>query len=196
MSFQKITFYLTLTIIVALVVRVMGVLNWGNFLFDEMVSVAIAKLPRGQMWEYLRFEMHPPLHFYYLHYWIKLFGDSEITSRLSSTLISLISIPIVYLLGRDLFGSKSAGLGASLLVAISSYQSFQAIWARMYSLTFLLTTLSFYFFLKAINYSGHTSRIKIYWLLYWLTTLLALYTHLTALIIIFIQLIFLVYLRY
>lgn len=178
-------------VVVAAAIRLVAILHWDSLLFDEIVSMSIAKQPLAHMWHYLRWEMHTPAHFYYLHFWIQLFGDSEASARISSLVPGLASIVAVYFLAKELFQSKITGLYASFLVAFASFQSFYGIWTRMYALLFLASTLSFYFFIVALK----TNKRR-YWFLYGITTLLALFTHLTAFAIPAIQLVYLLYQRY
>jgi len=191
MSKQKIFIILSLLIVVAFSIRISAIFNWDSYLFDEQISISIAQKPLNQMWSYLKWEMHPPLHFYYLHGWIKAFGASEISGRISSLVLGLLSIIAMYFLGKEIFQSKKTGLYASFLVAISSFQSFYSIWARMYMLFFLLSILSFYFFLKALK----QDKAK-YWILAGLFTQLALFSHLTTLAIPAIMLVFVLYLKF
>ena len=124
MSKQKIFIILALLVIVAFSIRISAIFNWDSYLFDEQISISIAQKPLNEMWSYLQWEMHPPLHFYYLHGWIKTFGASEISGRISSLVLGLLSIIAMYFLGKEVFQSKKTGLYASFLVAISSFQSF------------------------------------------------------------------------
>lgn len=191
MTGKKVFLILLVIVALATLIRVVSILNWDSYLFDEQISVSIAQKPIADMWSYLKWEMHPPLHFYYLHYWLEAFGSSEISGRVSSLLLGLLSIIAIYFLGKETFKSKQAGLYASFLVAISSFQSFYSIWTRMYMLFFLLSILSFYFFLRAVK-----ENKPWLWLLAWLTTQLAIYSHLTTLAIPVIQIAFIVYLKY
>lgn len=52
--------------------------------FDEIVSFSVAAKPLAQIWSYVKWEMHPPLHYYFLHFWLQLFGATEISAHLSS----------------------------------------------------------------------------------------------------------------
>jgi mannosyltransferase len=191
MTKNKVILILTLLVIVAFSIRITAIFNWDSYLFDEQISVSIAQKPLEQMWSYLRWEMHPPLHYYYLHGWIKAFGASEISGRVSSLVLGLLSIIAIYFLGKEIFKSKKTGLYASFLVAISSFQSFYSIWTRMYMLFFLFSILSFYFLLKALRQDKTKD-----WILTGLFVLLALYSHLTTLAIPAIMLVFVLYLKF
>ena len=79
----------------------------GSLWFDEAFSVHFASMDLHTMWEFLKFENNPPLYFGVLHFWMKLFGDSEIAVRALSMVFGLASIPLVYLVGVRLGGVAS-----------------------------------------------------------------------------------------
>jgi hypothetical protein len=182
---DRIFWILVLITGVGLLLRMMTVFNLGGFIFDETVSFMIASRPWEEIWGYLRVEVHPIFHSYFLHWWIELFGSTEEITRTSSVFVSLFCFPVLYFLGKEMFGSKKAGLFLSGLFSLSSFLIFYSSLARMYILLFLFTGLSFYFFLKILNsdrfhFSLHSAYVVF--------TLLAYHTHLTAGVIILIQL--------
>jgi len=197
MTRQNAIFYLLIIGVVGVAIRAASVWLWGGLSFDEVLSVSVASQPLSEMWTYLRWEMHPPLHFLYLKAWLNLFGSSAGVIRLSAVLLGLLSIGSMYLLGREIFQSRKVGLYAALLVSLSVGTVVHSVIARMYGLLFLLGTLSFYLFWRAAIMprvdNGYKS--KLYWIAYTVITLLAIYTHLTALLIPAIQLLYLLYLR-
>ena len=138
-------------ILVAIMALALALRLWVIWLlpcysFDEMVSTSVAVKPLGQIWSYVRWEMHPPLHFYYLHAWFVVFGAGEWSARFSSLLLSLISILVIYILAKEIFKSRPAGLFAAFLYSISAIFAFYGIWARMYEMLFLFSALSYLFF--------------------------------------------------
>lgn len=90
-------------------------------------------------------EEHPPLYYFGLWAWLKLFGVSISAARAFSILLSLLVILLIYQIAKKLFDPVSALVSA----AIASLLPFQVHYAqelRMYSmLTFwlALTTLAF-----------------------------------------------------
>ena len=162
-----------------------------SYTFDEVVSVSIAEKSLAQIWSYAKWEMHPPLHFYYLHFWLAIFGASEISARLSSIFLSLLAIIVLYFLGKEIFQSRLAGLSAAALYAFSPLFCFYGMWARMYTMLFLTAALSFLFFLKFIKARGR--QIFISGAFFTFFTLAALLTHLTAGLVLVIELAYLIY---
>ena len=139
---------------------------------DEALSVVLAQLPWRDFWTAL-WNAQANMSFYYLlmRGWLHL-GDSEAAVRGLSVLFGIAVIPATYLLGRQLFGRRVAIVSAALS-ATNIFQIRYSQEARGYSLVMLLTILSTYFFLSAIDSLGQ----KRYWVGYVLTSVLGIYTH-------------------
>ena len=150
MKFRKPILILILIIFIALAFRIPAVLHSQSFWFDEIVSLEIAQHNIIDSWQYLKWENNPPLHYWFLHWWIELFGESEKALRFSSVLFSLLSIIAIYFLGRKL-ANKKVGLFASFLLAISSFQIFLSMDARMYPMLLFFAILSCYFFWQILH---------------------------------------------
>lgn len=78
-------------------------------------------------------DKHPPLYYLLVDAWTALAGTSETALRAPSLVFSLATIPVIYVLGRDLF-DRSAGLLAGLVFALSDFQILYAQEARMYAM--------------------------------------------------------------
>jgi len=115
-------------------------------------------------------DVHPPLYYFLLHYWMKLFGDSETAVRMPSVLIGVLSVAMIYLVAKRLFDSH-VGFLAALLLAISSFHVQYSQETRMYGLLTLLTLSSMYCLIDLIE-----NRSKISLIGYVLFAALALYT--------------------
>ncbi|MHB2018205.1 MAG: glycosyltransferase family 39 protein, partial [Candidatus Xenobia bacterium] len=84
-------------------------------------------------------EVHPPLYFFWLHFWLGLVPHRVGWLRLSSILWGLLTIPVVHRLGQRLFDDPTAAL-AALLTALSAFLAVFCEELRMYSMvTFFLT---------------------------------------------------------
>ena len=81
-----------------------------------------------------------PLHYLILWVWLK-FGDSEFWFRLSSALCFVLTVPVVYVMGRTLHGRR-AGLYAAWLAATAPFLIRYAQQGRMYALLTLLCSLA------------------------------------------------------
>jgi uncharacterized membrane protein len=73
--------------------------------YDEACSwfTAIQSFPKGILDNLLTLDLqHTPLYFFALHFWIKLFGDSEVAMRTLSLIFGIATVPMVYLVARKL----------------------------------------------------------------------------------------------
>ncbi|HEX8558287.1 MAG TPA: glycosyltransferase family 39 protein, partial [Pyrinomonadaceae bacterium] len=125
-------------------------LDGDSLWLDEASSVKFSRDAPSAIIETTSKDVHPPLYYFALHYWMKLFGDSERGARLLSALFGVLALPLVYLVAAHLF-NKSTGLVAALLLALSRFHLEFSQEARMYSLLVLLSLLSIYFFLKLLE---------------------------------------------
>ncbi len=124
-------------------------LGQKSFNFDEAFSVAISGNLHDLLNRIWTTEANMWLYYALLHYW-QIFGHTEFAIRSLSTIPAVLTIFVIYQLGKELFNRK-VGFFASLLTAINMYFIFFAQEARSYSLLLLLTTLSSYFFTKYIK---------------------------------------------
>jgi uncharacterized membrane protein len=139
--------------------------------FDEAVSVWASKLAVQQMVQATAADVHPPLYYFLLHYWVMIFGTSEFAVRLLSVLFGVLAIPMTYMVGRQLF-NEEAGLLGALILAVSAFNVQYSQEARMYSLMVLLALLSAYFFIRLSRQSTLALSAG-----YVLSTTLLVYTH-------------------
>lgn len=140
---------------------------------DEAYSIQFAHLPLSQLIdETASSDVHPPLYYLLLHYWIKLCGDSEAGARMLSALFGLFSILVLYALAALLF-DRATGLLSALLLSLSLFHIEFAQEARMYTLLALLSLCSLYFFLKLFTTEKPTPPI----IGYVITTSLLMHTH-------------------
>ena len=154
--------------------------------WDEAWSVWISELAVPQMVQATAQDVHPPLYYFILHYWMMIFGTSESAVRLLSALFGVLAIPMIYVVGRQLF-NKDVGLIAALILALSSFNIWSSQEARMYSLMVLLTLLSMRFFLRFLQRSTLASSAG-----YVLFTTLLVYTHFYGLFVVLAQNIYVV----
>lgn len=109
---------------------------------DEALSVNIARLPLSELPGALRHDGAPPLYYALLHGWMRLFGDGNLAVRSLSGVLSVGSLPLMWLAGRRLGGSKVAW-AALLLLASSPFAVHYATEARMYALVVMLTLVGY-----------------------------------------------------
>jgi mannosyltransferase len=112
---------------------------------DELFSVYWARAGVNFMFAHIWDETNPPVYYLLLQTWMGMLGDSEAAVRFLSAILSAITVPVVYLLGKEFFG-KQAGVIAALLYALSYWHLYYAQEARSYA----LLNLSFALALKCL----------------------------------------------
>ena len=109
--------------------------------YDEghSILVAIKNFPFGiNEFLFTKDFQHTPFYFYFLHFWIKFFGNSEILLRMSSVIFGIASIPMTYVVGKKLY-DRNVGIISAILVCVSPLMIYYSIEIRMYMMvTFLV----------------------------------------------------------
>ncbi|MCH7761465.1 glycosyltransferase family 39 protein [candidate division TA06 bacterium] len=145
---------------------------------DELASwVEIHHENLGSMIEGLRYRMSPPLYHILLYFVIKHYGDSEVALRIPSAVSGVLSIIIIFFLGRHLYSEKE-GLMAAGLTALLWCPVYYSQEARVYSLLLLFTLLSTYLWITGIrefDKGRNPSTLKI--TLYILTAIICAHLH-------------------
>jgi mannosyltransferase len=124
-------------------------------------------------------ETNPPTYYLLLRGWISLLGDSESALRSLSVVISILCVPVTYLLGREL-GGKSQGLAGALLFALCPASLYFAQETRVYGLFMLASAIVLW---AAAVYQRDPRSVKAA-VLYLLSATLCLYLHVTGLLLV------------
>jgi mannosyltransferase len=149
---------------------------------DEPFTLYYSQQSTEQIIAMLYNENNPPLHFLFLHYWIKIFGMSAFAVRLPSVVFSCLTAVVLYLIGSKFF-NRAIGLTAGLILSLSSMHVFFSHEARVYPLFCLLTAGSLYFFLSIIQQPDKKSNyVYIFFL-----NLLLIYSHYFGFYVLFIE---------
>ena len=149
-------------------------LEQKSYWFDEIFTVRICRLPLSAFWMSLwRFEANMVLYYAMLRPWIH-FGQAESWVRLFSVLWGVASIPIMYLVGAQLYGKRRTGVIGGLLLCVNTAHVAYSQEARSYSLLILLCLLSLFFLLRT-KQQGLTNTFA-----YSTVSALAVYTHFYA----------------
>jgi len=117
---------------------------------DEGGSISIAKSSLGIFWNSVINDIHPPLYYLILKGWITIFGDSSASCRMLSAIFSILTLPILYLIGKEIRDEK-LGLIIIFLYSISPFSIYYANEVRSYSLIHFLFTIILYFTIKSIK---------------------------------------------
>ena len=127
-----------------------------SFWLDEAVQVWASRDfgIKDLLFEYMKGDFNPPLFHFLLHFWIKIFGDSEVSVRMPSVILGVGSIWLVYKTAVLLFhlGGVHANTSkvfwlSALLLATSPLHIYYSQEARMYSLTCFSVLLMIWRFL-------------------------------------------------
>src|SRR5260370_16340344 len=86
----------------------------------------------------------------------------------------MATVPLLYALGSRLF-SKKAGLGGAFLLGVQTVHMGYSQEARRYALCVFFSVAAFYFFIRAVQEGAGK-----WWLLYVMSAVLAIYSHLFA----------------
>jgi mannosyltransferase len=117
---------------------------------DEALTVDIARLPLHELPSYLKRDGAPPLYYVLLHFWIRLFGQSNDAVRSLSGVIGVLTLPVAWLCGRR-FGGRTVAWTTLVLLASAPFAVYYATEARMYALVILLTGLGFLALQRALT---------------------------------------------
>jgi len=107
---------------------------------DEALTVNIARLPLAHLPAALRRDGAPPLYYVLLHFWMGLYGTSDLAVRSLSGVLGCLTLPFVWVAGRRL-GGRGVGLAAVLLLATSPFAVRYSTENRMYALVILLVAM-------------------------------------------------------
>ena len=138
--------YLNIWILIVLAIVTVGLrclfLQYDVW-YDEACSwfTAIQSFPKGIMDNLLNLDLqHTPLYFFLLHFWIKLFGDSEVAMRSLSLIFGIATVPLVYIIANKLTSKLNTLLLASIIV-VAPLLVFYSVEVRMYSIVVFLVLL-------------------------------------------------------
>lgn len=174
--------YLLIIILGGLFLRFynLGVSGTGVFTFDESAQFLIATQDLNNLINSVVYnDFAPPLYHFLLNLWTNL-GKTELIARSFSAIAGVLSIPFIYLIGRELYNEK-VGLISALLLACSPFNVWASQIARHYSLFVLITLCSVYFFIRILKNRDASKKI---WFGFVISTLMLIYTHYYAFLIV------------
>jgi mannosyltransferase len=139
--------WLILITLVAMGLRLFH-LGQQSFWLDESVSFVRAIVPlQASIENILAIGIHVPLYFLLLRP-VALIGQSETILRFPSVVFAVLSIPVMYQVGRLCLG-KPAGLLGAFFLALNPFHLWYSQEARMYTMVMFFVLGTIYFFLRA-----------------------------------------------
>jgi mannosyltransferase len=127
-------------------------LDVQSYHHDEAIT-ALRVLPGsfGEMLHAVKVsESNPPLYYVLGWAWVKELGTGEVGLRSLSALFGAATVPVGYLIGRQLT-SRRAGLVLAALIAVNPMLIWYSQEARSYVLLVFFGALAFFFFVRALN---------------------------------------------
>jgi mannosyltransferase len=174
--------FVRLLVVGAVVTVVVGIVLrfWtrSDMWLDEALTFNIARLPISHLQGALKKDGAPPLYYVLLHFWLKVFGDSDLGARSLSGVLSCATLPFLWIAGRRI-GGRTVGLGVVVLVASSPFAVRYATENRMYALIGFLTAAGLVALQGALRRPAAGNLIGVA-----VTTSLLLYSHYWALYLI------------
>lgn len=157
-------------VLLATILRVLFV-GVRSLWLDEGVSIAMAWMNWGSFLRIVsQYEANMAVYYAFLRAWVHL-GDSEGIVRGLSVIMSVVTVPLLFVLGRKMFGTR-VGMLAALLLALNATHVAYAQEARSYSLVMLMVTVSSMCFLRYLE-EPSPGRLAAYLL----ASVLAVYSH-------------------
>jgi hypothetical protein len=149
---------------------VLRLLAGRSLWLDEATSITQAHMSFSGMWNSLRdTDVQPPLHDTLLWLINHVFGDSELAMRSPSLIAGTLLIPVVYLIGRDLWDGRT-GLAAAVLTTVAPFVVWYSQEARMYAVFMLLCSVVLWAQIRIIAPQEAGNRRWGWWGLYSLGT--------------------------
>lgn len=142
---------------------------------DEIVTASrVLRVGFGHAMDAVGFsESAPPLYYVLAWLWTQVAGTGEWGLRSLSAAAGVATIPVAFLIGRELRGAR-VGLLAAALVAVNPMLLWYSQEARAYSLLCLFSALALLYCVRAMDREGSGKRDFVLWGVF---SALALATH-------------------
>jgi mannosyltransferase len=149
-------------------------LGFNSIWLDEAATLSFARQSLSQIWEITATgEFNPPL-FNWIEHLMLMFGNSEVVLRFIPALVGTLSIPFIYLLGKEAV-NRNTGIIAAAFLAFSIFHIGYSQDARAYTLMLFFLLIAAWFAFRGIK-NGKV----IDFLGFGLFSALAVYTHFYA----------------
>lgn len=167
-------FALVLILLLASATRILHI-SADSFWIDEGFTWYLTQMDDPFI---LLFEdVHPPLYFLMVRLWAMVTGVSELAFRYFSVLPSLVSIALIYQLGRTIehhHGRRTiAPVLVALMLALADAENYLAQETRSYTWQVLWILLSMLGFLR---WQWGMKHARIWWLVWLMSTVALIYT--------------------
>jgi len=130
---------------------------WNDEL-HSMVGASPAK-SLDEVIEYAKIDQ-PPFYFILLNTWFKVMPYTAVSARLLSAIFGVLGVYAVFLLGKEVKNDR-VGLLSAGLTTFSYFHIYYSQEARFYSLLFVVSTFSYFFFIRAVKYGGLVKLLSV-----------------------------------
>ena len=147
---------ITLILVLSFIARFF-LADWNSYWYDELVSVKLLGIDQHSALDVIRSmvtgDRHPPLYQVVLFYWMRVFGNSELATRMLSTLFITLAALMLYLLAYDLYGKRVA-IASALFFNFSNIAVYYSLESRNFAQAIFLSTLSAYVLHRYLQSTG------------------------------------------
>jgi uncharacterized membrane protein len=142
---RKYAWTAALFVLFAIAVLLIHSIHTTPMIADEYLVYRFTRSSFAETIDYLaNRDVHPPLWFSFFWVWQRLVGDSDFAGRMQAVLFSMMTLSIVYQLGRRWFGAARYGVVAMILLAVSALYFQYSLQIRPYALALFLASLSMF----------------------------------------------------
>lgn len=126
-----------------------------SFWRDEAFSALISSKSISEIISLSMRDTNPPLFYIVSHFWIILFGNTEISLRSLTLIFHLLTVFGIYLISKNFFNSTKSQVAITLAVLLNPFLMQYAFEVRSYSLLICLTVFALFFTInKKYIYAG------------------------------------------
>lgn len=169
---DKIFWLMLFIIVLGTILRLLFIDKSDGLWNDEYLSWQIASIPLGKKFVHeIVSQCHMPFYYLYLKFFIHFFGNSDLILRLTSVPVGLLSIIVMYFVGKELKDEK-LGILTAAFTSLSSFLIYFSQEVRFYELLFLFSSLSLLYTIKLCKNQNKQNAI-----LYIISNLFIILTH-------------------
>lgn len=140
------------TLLAAFTLRIV-LLGNQNIWWDEGLAIWAVRQGLTRMTLWTASDVHPPIYFWLLQFFVRLGGESEFSARFVSLVCGVLTVALLYALGKALLGHRIAVLG-TLLLAFARFHVWWSQEMRMYIVATLWGVLSVYALVRWFRAEG------------------------------------------
>lgn len=171
---MKLNFFLYSLFTLSIILIIAGsffYMSFQSIRLDEAQTIWMTTKPIPTLLRFTSQDVHLPLYFILIYFWVKVFGTDIILVRIPSVVFYFATLIILYFLCRE-STSKKASILTVVLFALSPFVLWYSLEARMYTMFSFFTSLNHLFFLRFFRSFAKNSKIPLL-----ISMLLGIYTH-------------------